>query len=72
MGKRFEITIDGSVVLDIDQIWPDGDAPENPNANHVMLLLCKDGRWLDNLVDWNLDDEFAPAVHEVPVAKASP
>lgn len=65
MSKRFESTMDGSVVLSADDIWPDGDAPQNPTARDVLNVLKSQGRLLDVLVDWNLDEEFGLVVREV-------
>ncbi len=54
-GFIFEINI--ATVLDIKEIWPDGDAPENPTVADVRARFLKDGR--GNIIaaaqEWNLD-----------------
>jgi len=39
MTKYFNITINGDHLLKIEDIWPDGDAPENPTAEDVRRLI---------------------------------
>lgn len=48
------IFIEGAHSLTVDDVWPDGDAPETPTADDVLNLLERDGlsRGID---DWNLD-----------------
>lgn len=58
MGKRFAIRIKGEVVLDESQIWPDGDAPENPTANDALAVLDAELGLSDVLVEWGLEDDF--------------
>ena len=60
MSQRFvfELRIEDS--LTIDEIWPDGDAPENPTAVDVLRQLQATGsntNVLDALSAWNLDVE---------------
>lgn len=49
----------GTADLTIDQVWPDGDAPENPTTDDVIAALRKDAdsdaqfRWLADR--WNFD-----------------
>jgi hypothetical protein len=33
--KRFQITFTVEATLDADQLWPDGDAPDNPTAGRT-------------------------------------
>lgn len=65
MPKLFELTVEGSVVLSADDIWPDGDAPENPTAADVAKLIQRDGGLDRVLIDWSLDDEFELVAREV-------
>lgn len=53
MGKKFVISITVDEDLDIEQLWPDGDAPENPTAEDVLLLI-EDCGGLDIIKEWNL------------------
>jgi hypothetical protein len=51
--KRFEIRYEICEELAVDQIWPDGDAPENASADDVRKLLGRDAH--RTLADWDLD-----------------
>jgi len=55
--KYFNITIEGDHTLSIDEIWPDGDVPENPTAEDVRQLI-KSQASMDEAMylirDWNL------------------
>lgn len=60
---RFHIRYEIDLVLNLDEIWPDGDAPENPTIEDVYKAMGnKDGTpptntsALDIIHDWNLDD----------------
>lgn len=52
---KFRIRYEIEEELTVDEIWPDGDAPENPTADDVHKLL-KDGSLMCNLQEWNLTD----------------
>jgi hypothetical protein len=39
MSKAFTLSITGSVTLTVEQIWPDGDAPENPTVEDVRARV---------------------------------
>ena len=60
MTKQFRITYTIDVTLSENDIWPDGDAPENPTAEQVAALIRKEGGFPSVLVDWNLDDGSDP------------
>jgi hypothetical protein len=54
--KAFDVSITGDYRLSVSQIWPDGDAPENPTARDVVMAIrvnCRSAEWL--IRDWNLD-----------------
>ena len=55
--KRFTITIESTVTLLADEIWPDGDAPENPTEQDVRDLVAAHGGPVRVLRDWSLADE---------------
>ena len=42
MKPSFHFDLDLSVTLDLDEIWPDGDAPENPTVEDVWAVFCPD------------------------------
>jgi hypothetical protein len=48
----------GAADLDVDEIWPDGDAPENPTVADVMAQIQKSGSTPRSVArDWNLEIE---------------
>lgn len=51
----FTIHIDGDFVLDLEQIWPDGNAPDEPTAEDVVKVLESCGSLFSVLNDWCLD-----------------
>ena len=58
-ARKFAFDLHMSVTLSVNEIWPDGDAPENPTAEDVKNLIeethCSIGSFLS---DWNLDREI--------------
>jgi len=49
--QRFTIEIRGEWTLSVEDIWPDGDAPENPTEQDVRDCLPR----VRNLIsEWNL------------------
>lgn len=64
--KRFLVSITCESELDLDQLWPDGDAPENPTKRDVRQLIERSGGPVRILDDWNLwDADGQIAVTEV-------
>lgn len=37
--KQFSISIESDATFFVEEIWPDGDAPENPTADDVRKAL---------------------------------
>ena len=67
MAKRFIFSIQVDHVLSIDEIWPDGDAPEDPtaeDAREVFLSQCHGGIG-PTLDDWNI----GPEAHDLVITK---
>lgn len=64
MGKKFVISIIVDETLGIDQLWPDGDAPENPTAEDVICLIEECGGAVEIIRDWNLQVDLD--VYELP------
>ena len=54
---RFSIDFNGTVDLETDEIWPDGDAPDNPTLSDVLRVMRKHDRHR-LLSDWSLLDEI--------------
>ena len=52
--KRFRITYTVDVSLNADELWTNGDAPENPTAADARDLIQKSGGIYRVLDDWNL------------------
>jgi hypothetical protein len=52
--RVFTLTTPGDFDLSIDELWPDGDAPENPTAEDVKGLIEKCGGILQIIRDWDL------------------
>ena len=36
---KFILVLEGDLELDVDELWPDGDAPVNPTDEDVIELL---------------------------------
>lgn len=39
MGKDFHIEVGDEAFLTAEEIWPDGDAPENPTTDDVIEAI---------------------------------
>lgn len=52
--KRFDFSISCDVSLTVDEIWPDGDAPEDPTVDDVLEVIDKCGGGLRVIRDWDL------------------
>lgn len=52
--NSFMVTLEGDHALTVDQIWPDGDAPENPTSEDVEMVLAEYSV-LELIRDWNLE-----------------
>lgn len=66
MKKTFNITLKIESSLTVDEIWPDGDAPENPTKEDVLFEMKEsisshsplEGENAVLLVkEWNLDQD---------------
>ena len=51
----FHIEWGGSDDLTAAEIWPDGDAPENPTVDDVIAEMRKSGSLSRLASDWNFD-----------------
>lgn len=58
----FRMSISIEAHLTKEELWPDGDAPENPTAKDVVELIRKCGGATKIIEDWNLDDLLECAV----------
>ncbi len=51
----FDVAIEGRWTLDVTQVWPDRDAPENPTADDVIAVMRECTGSIENLIrEWNL------------------
>jgi hypothetical protein len=58
--KTFRVSITGDHILSTGDIWPDGDAPENPTADDVAEVMRNASSTPERLcLDWGLDITIA-------------
>lgn len=55
----FNFQIEASLYLSVDEIWPDGDAPENPTADDVAQVIEQCGGLRAVIRDWDLDQHVS-------------
>jgi hypothetical protein len=58
MTQYFSFSVRGEVSVSVDDIWPDGDAPENPTAADVQREIDKSRDLATALLYWNLDEDL--------------
>lgn len=51
--QQFEFSIDFSETFFVDEIWPDGDAPNNPTVEDVRKAIKR-----TRLYEWNMEPEI--------------
>lgn len=54
---KFHIDL-GSTSLAVQDVWPDGDAPENPSAEDVATVMREYGGLHGVITGWNLVTEL--------------
>lgn len=61
--KRFRFEFHGTVDLSVRQVWPGGDAPEDPTTADVIAVIRRgdaiEGPYrdaVDLMVQWDLDE----------------
>lgn len=52
--KHFLFEWVGSETLSVTDIWPDGDAPENPTTEDVLAKIKSCGGIQDVIRNWNI------------------
>ncbi len=56
MKKKWKVKFNVACELTMKQIWPDGDAPENPTSQDVIDVMQLDQHTPAELIrEWNLD-----------------
>ena len=65
--KKFEFTITISVDLTEEEVWPDGDAPENPTAADAreVFVSCNGSNYLRTAREWSFENDIDLEVCEV-------
>lgn len=61
---RFHVSIEGAWSLEVDEIWPDGDAPDNPTVDDVRKVMPSHVNRL--ITDWNLVPEVTVTARRRP------
>jgi hypothetical protein len=65
MVKKFDVSFYGDFVLSTDEIWPDGDAPQNPTPKDVIEAMKQSARFKAALLDdWNLEKDLHVQVYD--------
>jgi len=54
--KQFRISISIDETFSVEELWPDGNAPENPTVKDVIKLIKQCGGAIDIINHWNLDN----------------
>jgi len=63
---RFLVDVNSPTIeLGLDQIWPDGDAPENPTAADVIAQMQQEGSVRDCIFEWSLHEFMSIAVRRL-------
>lgn len=71
-----DVSISASVALNVDEVWPDGDAPDVVDAAAVAAVIARSGDVMSFLRDWlivyadSVDVQVvAPNQHHDPTAE---
>jgi hypothetical protein len=62
--KHFFFNIEIDDTFEIEHLWPDGDAPENPTLDDVVALIQKCGGPDQVADDWNMLDGLSITVSD--------
>lgn len=54
MAEIFQVSITNDFDLSVEEVWPDGDAPENPTAEDVMEQMKREGSVHRLLGNWDM------------------
>jgi hypothetical protein len=52
--KSFFIEVGDEAHLTVDEIWPDGNAPDNPTVEDVIKVIRDYGKW-NFATDWGFE-----------------
>lgn len=56
-ARRFHVSVTGDFFLSIADVWPDGDAPDEPTAEDVARRMRDYGNLRHTLREWNLEPD---------------
>lgn len=65
--RSWTITIEAEEPINVDEVWPDGDAPSDPTAEDVAKVMRQHGPKMRTLHDWMLDVGIVVKVDDVDV-----
>ncbi len=65
--KSFTFEVSATFEIDADEIWVDGDGPEDPTLEDVLEEIQKCGGPAAVIQDWNLTEEMDLTVEGRPV-----
>ena len=65
----FHFSISYDVSYSVEEIWPDGDAPENPTLDDVLAVIKKDGGKRAILNDWSMTEDLGLSVSDGKTTK---
>jgi len=70
--KSFGFSISAELSLDVEEIWPDGDWPEDPTVDDVPKVIAQCGGKMRILHDWDLDSDLDLTVSDEKEARNVP
>ena len=63
--RGFRLYYEGETFLRVQDLWPDGDAPENPTVADVRALMRAEGPDWKVIREWDLDHDVVISVDRV-------
>lgn len=54
---KFALNIVGTIMMDGEDFWPEGEAPENPTVEDVLAMIQIAGGLRGVFLDWSLCDD---------------
>ena len=61
-NERFTIDVSGTFTLNVRQLWPDGNWPDEPKVEDVEKLIEREGGPACVIAEWNLDPKINVSV----------
>ena len=62
--KKFRIVYESETLLSTDELWPDGNGPDDPTHEDVRKLILDEGGISKIMDDWNLSKDFFLDIYE--------